>query len=183
MSIKFKLYAGFGILVLIALALALYAIMEFDGIGTNVVKMNALADNASRTLQIEDYLEKMRRSIVRYAYDHDEDSAKENGEIASKAMATLAEAEKATPSEERRKLYNGLQTDIAASQQATQSLIDAVKQMEAEQATLYQVGDDLTATTNEIVQKAQTGSDESVIRLTEKLYAQLLSLRVANRRT
>ena len=45
MSIKSKLYAGFGFLVLIALALAVYAITEFNGIKTNVVKMNALADN------------------------------------------------------------------------------------------------------------------------------------------
>jgi hypothetical protein len=36
----------------------------------------------------------------------------------------------------------------------TQSLLDAVKQMEAEQGKLYTVGDDLTATTNEIVKKA-----------------------------
>jgi hypothetical protein len=41
MSIKSKLYAGFGVLVLIAVALAVYAITEFNGIKTNVVKMNA----------------------------------------------------------------------------------------------------------------------------------------------
>jgi chemoreceptor-like protein with four helix bundle sensory module len=154
MSIKSKLYAGFGFLVLIALALAVYAITEFNGIKTNVVKMNALADNTTRALEIEDYLERMRRSILRYAYDHDEAAAKENSEIAGKAIATLGDAAKATLSEERRKLYTGLQSDITDTQKVTQSLLDAVKQMEAEQEKLYTVGDDLTATTNEIVKKA-----------------------------
>ena len=183
MSIKSKLYAGFGFLVLIALALAVYAITEFNGIKTNVVKMNALADNTTRALEIEDYLERMRRSILRYAYDHDEAAAKENSETAGRAIATLGDAAKATLSEERRKLYTGLQSDIADTQKVTQSLLDAVKQMEAEQGKLYTVGDDLTATTNEIVKKAQAGSDEAVINLTEKLYAQLLAVRVANWRT
>ena len=137
MSIKSKLYAGFGFLVLIAVALAVYAITEFNGIKTNVVKMNALADNTTRALEIEDDLERMRRSVLRYAYDHDEAAAKENGEIASRAIATLREAAEATLSEERRKLYNGLQSDVAAKQNVTQSLFDAVKQMEAEQEKLY----------------------------------------------
>ena len=183
MSIKSKLYAGFGFLVLIALALAVYAITEFNGIKTNVVKMNALADNTTRALEIEDYLERMRRSILRYAYDHDEAAAKENSETAGKAIATLGDAAKATLSEERRKLYTGLQSDITDTQKVTQSLLDAVKQMEAEQGKLYTVGDDLTATTNEIVKKAQAGSDDAVINLTEKLSAQLLAVRVANWRT
>ncbi len=183
MSIKSKLYAGFGFLVFIAVALAVYAITEFNGIKTNVVKMNALADNTTRALEIEDYLERMRRSVLRYAYDHDEAAAKENSEIAGRAIATLSDAAKATLSEERRKLYTGLQSDIADTQKVTQSLLDAVKQMEAEQVKLYAVGDDLTATTNEIVKKAQAGSDEAVINLTEKLYAQLLTVRVANWRT
>ena len=183
MSIKSKLYAGFGFLVLIALALAVYAITEFNGIKTNVVKMNALADNTTRALEIEDYLERMRRSVLRYAYDHDEAAANENSETAGKAIATLGDAAKATLSEERRKLYSGLQSDITDTQKVTQSLLDAVKQMEAEQGKLYTVGDDLTATTNEIVKKAQAGSDDAVINLTEKLSAQLLAVRVANWRT
>jgi hypothetical protein len=64
MSIKSKLYAGFAFLVLIAVALSVYAITEFNGIKTNVVKMNALADNTTRIMEIEDDFEKMRRSVL-----------------------------------------------------------------------------------------------------------------------
>ena len=183
MSIKSKLYAGFAFLVLIAVALTVYAITEFNGIKTNVVKMNALADNTTRIMEIEDDFEKMRRSVLRYAYDHDEASAKENGEVANKAITTLREAAEATLSEDRRKLYNGLQADVAATQNVTQSLFAAVKQMRAEQEKLYEVGNEVTETTNAIAGKVRAGSDEEIIRLVDKLYAQLLAVRVANWRT
>ena len=183
MSIKSKLYAGFAFLVLIAVALTVYAITEFNGIKTNVVKMNALADNTTRIMEIEDDFEKMRRSVLRYAYDHDDASAKENGEVANKAITTLREAAEATLSEDRRKLYNGLQADVAATQNVTQSLFAAVKQMRAEQEKLYEVGNEVTETTNAIAGKVRAGSDEEIIRLVDKLYAQLLAVRVANWRT
>jgi hypothetical protein len=183
MSIKSKLYAGFGFLVLIALALAVYAITEFNGIKTNVAKMNALAENTDRVPQIEHDLESMRRSALRFTYDHDEAAAKENGEFASRVVATLREAAQATLSEERRKLYNGLQSDVATNQTLTQSLFDTVKKMEAEQQKLHDSGNELTDTTTTIVAKARSGGDEEVIGLGDKLYAQLLAVRVANWRT
>jgi methyl-accepting chemotaxis protein len=183
MSIKSKLYAGFGFLVLIALALAVYAITEFNGIKTNVAKMNALAENTDRVLQIEHDLESVRRSALRFTYDHDEAAAKENGEFASRVVATLREAAQATLSEERRRLYNGLQSDVATNQTLTQSLFDTVKKMEAEQQKLHDSGNELTDTTTTIVAKARSGGDEEVIGLGDKLYAQLLAVRVANWRT
>ncbi|HKD77251.1 MAG TPA: MCP four helix bundle domain-containing protein, partial [Ktedonobacterales bacterium] len=183
MSIKSKLYAGFGLLVLIAVALAVFAITEFNGINTNVVKMNALAENTTRVLQIEHDLEQVRRTALRFTYDHDEASAKENGELANQVVATLRDAAQATLSDERRKLYNGLQADVAANQALTQSMFDTVKKMEAEQQKLHDSGNELTDTTTIIVAKARNGGDEEVIGLGAKLYAQLLAVRVANWRT
>jgi hypothetical protein len=171
MSIKSKLYAGFALLVLIAVALAVYAITEFNGIKTNVTKMNALAENTTRVLEVEHNLESIRRSALRFTYDHDEASAKENGEVASRVVATLREAAQATLSDERRKLYNGLQSDVAANQTVTQSLFDTVKKMEAEQEKLHDRGDELSEATNLIVAKARSGGDDEVIALGDKLYA------------
>jgi Four helix bundle sensory module for signal transduction len=180
MSIKSKLYAGFALLVLIAVALAVYGITEFNGIGANVAKMNALAENTTRVLQIEHDLEMVRRSALRFTYDHDEAAAKENGEVASRVVATLRDAAQATLSEERRKLYNGLQSDVATNQTLTQSLFDTVKKMEAEQEKLHDAGNELTDTTATIVAKARNGGDEEVISLGDKLCTQLLAVRVAN---
>ena len=55
--------------------------------------------------------------------------------------------------------------------------------MEAEQQKLHDSGNELTDTTTTIVAKARSGGDEEVIGLGDKLYAQLLAVRVANWRT
>jgi hypothetical protein len=182
MSIKSKLYAGFALLVLIAVALAVYAITQFNGIKTNVATLNTLADGTSRIMEIERLLETVRRSTLRYAYDHDEGAAKESEQVTSKISEMLREAAQSTPSEERRKLYSGLLSDMAATQKLTLSFFDSVKQMEAEQEKLYEVGNDLTDTTSALLTKIRAGSDEEVTHLAEKLYGELLSVRVANRR-
>ncbi len=183
MSIKSKLYAGFALLVLIAVALAVYAITQFNGIKTNVATLNTLADSTSKVTEIERLLETMRRATLRFAYDHDDAAAKETEQAAGKINDLLREAAHSTPSEERRKLYNGLLSDLAATQKTTLMFFNTVKQMLAEQEKLYDVGNDLTETTTNIVAKARSSGDEEVIGLGDTLYAQLLSVRVANWRT
>jgi methyl-accepting chemotaxis protein len=183
MSIKSKLYAGFGFLVLIAVALAVYAITQFNGIRINVTAMHTLADGTSKVMDIERGLEVMRRSALRLAYDHDEASAKDNAQATAKVSELLRDAAQSTPSAERRKLYEGLLSEVSAAENDTQSLLTTVKQMEAEQSKLYEVGNELTETTTNIIAKARSGSDEELIGLGDKLYAELLAVRVANWRT
>jgi methyl-accepting chemotaxis protein len=183
MSIKSKLYAGFGFLVLISLALVLFAITQFNGIKSDVATLNTMADGTGRVMDIERLLETMRRSTLRYAYDHDEGAAKETEQVASKVNEMLREAAQSTPSEERRKLYNGLLSELAATQAWTLSLFDSAKQMGTEQEKLYEVGNDLTETTNALLTKVRAGSDEEVTRLGEKLYGELLAVQIANWRT
>ena len=77
MSIKSKLYAGFGLLVLIAVALAVSPSRNSTASKLTVATLNTLADGTSRVMDIERLLETMRRSTLRFAYDHDEGAAKE----------------------------------------------------------------------------------------------------------
>jgi methyl-accepting chemotaxis protein len=183
MSIKSKLYGGFGLLVLVATALAAYAVIQFNGIQSTVTTMDAQAEATSKVMEMERGLETIGRSALRLAYDHDEDAIRESVRAIRRVSELLHEAAESTPSEERRKLYEGLLSRIATSRDATQSLITAVKQMEDEQIKLYEVGNDLTETTSTILAKARAGGDEEIIGLGEKLYAQLLAVRVANWRT
>ena len=76
MSIKVKLYSGFGVLVLLTLGLVLYVLQVFGGVEESVTRMNGIAENTTRTLVTEAYLERLRRVILRYAYDQDETSKK-----------------------------------------------------------------------------------------------------------
>jgi hypothetical protein len=117
MSIKLKLYGGFGILVALTLGLVVYAVVEFSAIGVNVIRMNGIAANNARTLQVQGDLEKLRRTALRYVFDHDEASLKENTEVAAATTALLQESEKSTPTAERKKVYRALQDSVASTQQ------------------------------------------------------------------
>jgi methyl-accepting chemotaxis protein len=183
MSIKSKLYGGFGLLVLVAVALAVYAITQFNSIKSTVTTMDARAEATNKVMEMERGLETMHRSALRLAYDHDEDATRESVRAARRVSQLLHEAAEETPSAERRKLYEGLLAGVAATQDATQSLVAAVRQMEDEQTKLYEVGNDLTATTSAILAKARAGSDEEITGLADKLNTQLLAVRIANWRT
>ena len=180
MSIKLKLYGGFGLLVILALGLVLYGVAVFDGVGFSVTRMNGIAENSTRTLQIEEYLQKSSESVLHYLYNRDEASRQQNGEAATMALSALQAAEKATPSEERKKMYRDVQSELAILQQTTQTLFQTGTQMKDEKDNLSKVGNELTATTHALVDKAEAASDPSVAALAAKLDSQLLFLRICS---
>ena len=160
LTIKAKLYFGFGFFVVVCAGIAIFAVLQFSSIKANVGQMDILADRNTRTLEVEDYLEKMRRSILRYAYDYDEPSLKENSEVAARATSDLQAAEKVARSEERRKIYQALQQEIAATQKSTAYLAAAVNETKAGKAMLVPAGDALTANTKKLLEAVQAGGNQ-----------------------
>ena len=89
MSIKYRLYGAFGILILVTLGLVIYGAWVFGDIGPVIIRMNSIATNNARTLQAAEHLEILRRTVLRYVYDRDPAARQENGEIAAKVHALL----------------------------------------------------------------------------------------------
>ncbi len=183
MSIKMRLYGGFGVLVVLALGLALYAVVQFGGIGTNVGRLDYFATTSTRTLQILDFVEQMRRSALRYLYDRDEGMRKEYEDISVQMLTTVDQAEAASISEERKKEYRDIKAQFTITQQKAKSLFDTIRQMSEQQIKLFKVGDDMNAKMKALSDKVQAGSDQSQVDLGQTLNAQLLTMRVANWRT
>jgi methyl-accepting chemotaxis protein len=182
MSIKYRLYGGFGVLVAMSLGLIIFSVMQFNTISLAVTKMNEISENTTRTLMIEDYLEKFRRSVLRYAYDHDEDARKENGEVAKLALAALQAAEQQTPTEERKRMLHSVQDDLGAVQQVSQKLFDSVSQIDGTQAKLSKAGGALAAATTALIDKVKASSDVDLSILSMKLDSQLMMMRVVSLR-
>jgi methyl-accepting chemotaxis protein len=186
MSIKYRLYGGFGILVLVTLGLVLYGVLVFGDVGSVVTRMNSIATNNARTLQAEEYLEVLRRTTLRYVYDHDEASHRENGEVAAKVLAALQGAEKSAPREERKQMYRDMQAGLASLQQVTQTMFDAVAQSDTDQVKLLKTSADLEARGSDLVKKfvdnAAPDADPAIALLIMKLDSQLGLIRIANLR-
>jgi methyl-accepting chemotaxis protein len=131
---------------------------------------------------IGNYLERLRRSVLRYAYDHDEPSRKENGEVTTLALSALQAAEQATPSEERKQMYRNVQADLATAQQTSQKLFDGVGQIDGTQAKLSNAGAALAAATTALIDKVKAGSDQALMTQAMKLDSQLMMMRVVSMR-
>jgi hypothetical protein len=51
MSIKYRLYGGFGVLVLATIGLVVYGAVVFADLAPVITRMNSIANNNARTLQ------------------------------------------------------------------------------------------------------------------------------------
>jgi methyl-accepting chemotaxis protein len=182
MSIKVKLYGGFGILVALTLGLIIYAVYEFHAIGVNVSRMNGMADNNARTIEVQGDLEKLRRTVLRYVFDHDEAALKENSDAAAETLTALEEGEKQTPTEARKKMFHDLADGVAAAQQTTQSVIDVVKQSVAEKATMIKIGEGLEVSTKKLFAEIKGQSNPALTDMAAKLDYDLMATRFANLR-
>jgi methyl-accepting chemotaxis protein len=182
MSIKYRLYGGFGILVIMTLGLVVYGVRQFNDVAYTVTRMNGIAENMTRAMQVEAYLEKMRRSVLRYAYDHDEPSRKENAEVTKLAASTIQSAIDSTLAEGRKDIYRDVQKQLAVADQTSQKLFDGVSQIDGTQAKLSKAGANLAASASALIEKVQAGTDVMLVRLALKLDSQLNMMRVISLR-
>jgi hypothetical protein len=74
LRIRGRLYGGFGALVLFCAALAGFAVMQLGAIHTEVASLTVQSKNTIRVGEITTELQAVRRSLLRYTFDHDEAS-------------------------------------------------------------------------------------------------------------
>jgi methyl-accepting chemotaxis protein len=180
LGLKPRLYSGFGILVALGLGLAGYAAIELSGIRSGVQTFSAINDNTTRAIEVTKRIETIRRANLRYTVDGDEQAVKDAIEAESSAIELLKAAANATLSDERRVTYNGVRSDVDSLRGKRETLIALGKQMQADRAKLFGVGDELSAATEKLMQSRQAISDRSVAALAIPIESAVLLVRVAN---
>ena len=162
--------------------LVVFGTMELGTIKTSVGQMQGRSLSALRSGDLVENLEKMRRSALRYAYDRDEASLKENGELAAETIATIKTAEATTALPARLALYKSLLEQIPVLQKNVGSLVENAKLADADKAKLIKAGDELTAASGKLLMSLKGGT-EAVEMLGLVLDADLQKLRAANWRS
>jgi len=140
LRIRGRLYGGFGALVLFCAALAGFAVMQLGAIHTEVASLTVQSKNTIRVGEITTELQAVRRSLLRYTFDHDEASFAEAEKRMSRTTDLLEEAVKTTISEERRTVYRDAVKEVAELKTKRLALGDAVKQMLAGRNLLFTDG-------------------------------------------
>jgi hypothetical protein len=181
LGLKTRVYSGFAALVVIAFALACFTIWELLSIKTGVQKFSAINDNTARALEVSNRIEMILRSNLRYAIDADEQATKDAETAEASAIELLKAAADATLSEERRTIYNGLQSDVDSLRAKRETLVGFGTQMTADRAKLFTGGDELIAAAEELVQRSRAAiTDDKVAALVNPIESSMLLVRVAN---
>jgi methyl-accepting chemotaxis protein len=180
LRIKGRLYAGFGVLVLLALALALFATWRMSTVETEVGRMTAISENTMRLKDVATNLHAIRRAILRFSVDADEESFKDAVARETKSIELLQAAAKATLSDERRKMYNTLEANVLQLRGKREALGETVKKMAAGRAALFSVGDELAADLVKLKDAARAGAERPIAMGATNLEAIVLLVRVAN---
>jgi methyl-accepting chemotaxis protein len=177
-----RLYSGFGVLVLLGLLLAGFAAWQLTTIEAQVGKMTALNDNVTRALEVAEGLQIARRASLRFTIDASEESVKDYNAASARTVELLQAAAKATLSEERRRTYNGVETGVGALRSKMEALIGAGKQIQADRAKLFSVGDEMAAATAKLVEagRANTGADRTLAAGAVDIETDVLLVRIAN---
>jgi methyl-accepting chemotaxis protein len=180
LGLKPRLYSGFGVLVLLGLALAGFAAWELSGIRSDVQKSSGINDNTIRALEVANRIEIIRRANLRYIVDADEQAPKDAAAAESEAIELLKAAAVATPTEERRTIYNNLRSGVESMGSQRGTLVTLGKQMQADRGKLFTGGDALSAATEKLVAAHANISDPKVAALVGPIEAGVLLVRVAN---
>src|SRR5271156_6357446 len=162
LRITARLYGGFGLLVAIGFAVAVISVWQFGAVGGAFDKYGAITTNTVRNLQVQSLVNDMRRLQLRYKTSAEEETLKAFVEDRTLAEELLTVAAKETLSEDRRKLYNEIHGNITTLQTLMNSLVDTVKKQQSERTVLFSGGDELTASTNALVEAARSGGDAAV---------------------
>ena len=179
-KVRTRIYLGFGFLVALTIAIALFAVSEFAKIADLVKTMDALAGNTQRVLTSTRDLEAIRRAETRYLLDGSEEALKAVRDHEARAGTLMTDSARATLSEERRRTYDGVQDTLVKHDANVNQFAGLIGRSLAARARLFTGGDTLTAAANHLVETARAGQDPRLAEAAGTVEAAVLLVRVAN---
>lgn len=178
--IQSRIYAGFGFLVALALALAVFCVLQISTVSGQVGKLVSVSDNTRRVLEVERQLQTLGGEARAYKDTAEDATIKAFGADLEWADDLLTEAAKATLSQDRLTVYNGSKAALADIQANFDRLAQLTTKVKADRAKLFSGGDELTAATSHLVDLARKANDPATVAAASNLEASVLLVRVAN---
>jgi methyl-accepting chemotaxis protein len=182
LGIKSRVYGGFGALVALGLALALFASSHLNQIEVASSKMSTISEGMSHVLQISREFEIMRHAALGYNLDDNAEFFKNGTEAAARATELLSAAAKATLSSDRLKIYDRLRAGVTSFEKKRAALAEVMEKIEVIRGQLFVLRDELTANTNKLLESAHENTKFSNLVDSLRIDARVLRLRLDNQR-
>src|SRR5271154_6951251 len=143
LRIRTRIQSGFGLVILVGVAVALAGIWQITNFGRELDRLVAAGAAVSRSLGGNRLAEAMRRISLEYKTSLEPGAIEEFSTDVGRAAGLLAEAGAATQSPERRQAYQEAGEQVAALKDDFQKLSTLGNQIKTERAALYKFSDDL----------------------------------------
>ena len=135
-----RIFAGFGILVLLLLGIALSGSYGLSVVGGEIGKMDSISASLRRVQEITFRLEVIQRGLTRYRLDADEKSLHDVTAAEARSVALLDEAAKIATSEQKRALYNSVAYKLRSLTQKRDRFVVLLHTAVAEHEVLSAIG-------------------------------------------
>ena len=180
LSIKTKLYGGFGLLVAACLGLAVLSTIQFGMIEKTVGLMQTQAANGIRASDVTGEFEKMGQTILSFAYNADDAALQAYSNAATRATAALDQSVKTAIKEEQRNRFKAIRDDVKVAQQKTAVLVETLKRANAQKGKLFTSDFHLKTAGDKLLAVARHAGLPAVSSFAIEAEASLTNVRLAN---
>jgi len=180
LRVRTRIYLGYAVSVVIALGVAIFGAYELSGVGRNVGRMDGLAGNTQRVLEVARRLTAISLEEALYLADPSDAALQKAREAADQSDAMLADAARLTTSGGRRDIFRNVQDGLRTARTELTRFGELGTAWKTQRAALFTGGDDLTAAAGRLVQAARAVHDPAMAAAAADVESSVLLVRVAN---
>jgi len=180
--ISSRLYAGFGSLMVLGMALALVAAWQFSAAGSQVGTLVPAADQTTRVITATRLLETLNRAGLRYQTKGDEAMIKEFADAHAQLAAVLAHAADDAASPPRRQLYQEMNDTAATYKTEFNQLVQLTNTVRVSNAALSKLGGEVVQATGQAIKIGRAEDNPALNEKSRDLEVAVLGARLASAR-
>ena len=176
LRIKPRIHLGFGLLMLLNLALAIFCGAQLSSLHTQVTRLVS----QTSVLETSRLLEVLKAASLTYQQSQDEAALKQLDDAQSEVASLMQEAIQATPSPDRLQAYQGVQQMLGKLEPDLKHLAELGNTIQRARTQLYTGGDQLTESSQRLVDTASKEGGAAEVASAAQLESAMLLVRVAN---
>ena len=159
LRVRSRIYAGFGLLVALGLALAALGLWQFSATGRQVGSLVTVSDHTANILRASHLLEAMRRAALTYQTKGDPAMIKEFADARARATELVARLAKDDASDARRRAYREVSDGLGPFKAAFDQLVQLSNGGRERTAALTRLGGEFVAAIGRAVALVRAGDD------------------------
>jgi methyl-accepting chemotaxis protein len=163
LKITTRIFGGFGTLILFGTLVAGIGVWQLTNIGSQVGRLVNVADNNATIIEVSERVQSLRHLSLKFKVSGDTDVAQEFSKEQTRTLEIVRDLERASASDERRKLFKETAEQIAAAGENFAALKDFIGTLKNTRATNIRQSDEIAAALKRLVGAAHNDDDMGLV--------------------